>query len=199
MMMEISGTLVLNSVLTWHIAQEDFSIFIQCEIFKSYIILPHFSVFWLCSLGKASIYFTGNSKYKIGEHFERFIFLAYFPYFDKIKRRLMRQPCCLCIHLCIPLNFFVFYAVHVISKERRWLILPRTSCVYYEITLLSPPPPLFNVFYAVQVTPQESMRLVLPRTSCLMDAHMHTHTLFINLKSDNGAYKSLCTLKHNYI
>jgi hypothetical protein len=55
--------------------------------------------------------------------------------------RLMRSPCCLCIPLifgrrfmrspcclCVLAYFFVLYAVCVISKENRWLILPRTSC-----------------------------------------------------------------------
>jgi hypothetical protein len=29
---------------------------------------------------------------------------------------------------CIPQNSFIFYAVHVISKESRQLVLPRTPC-----------------------------------------------------------------------
>jgi hypothetical protein len=60
-------------------------------------------------------------------------------------RRLMRSPCCLCV--CVPpnvlcimrsptslyvcvflLNIFVFYAIHVVSMERRRFVLPRTSC-----------------------------------------------------------------------
>jgi hypothetical protein len=57
---------------------------------------------------------------------------------------------CLCICLCLfvypsmsvclskypsmsvcvyPPNVFVFYTVRVVSKERRWLVLPRTSCL----------------------------------------------------------------------
>jgi hypothetical protein len=53
----------------------------------------------------------------------------------KTKRRLMISPCCLCVHLCIPLivrkrmrplcclciprNFFVFYVVCVVSRRFR--------------------------------------------------------------------------------
>jgi hypothetical protein len=40
-----------------------------------------------------------------------------------MRRRLMRSPCC----LCIPSIFFAFYAVRVVSKENRRLVLPRTS------------------------------------------------------------------------
>jgi hypothetical protein len=54
---------------------------------------------------------------------EFFIFLTYFPYFEKNKRRLVRSPCC----LCHPLIFFVFYAVHVISGESKQLVLSRIS------------------------------------------------------------------------
>jgi hypothetical protein len=36
-----------------------------------------------------------------------------------------------------PFNFLVFYAVGVLSKESRRVVLPRNSCLYYEITLLS--------------------------------------------------------------
>jgi hypothetical protein len=38
----------------------------------------------------------------------------------------MKLPCCLC--LCIPHNFLVFYAVSVVSKESRLLVLPRNAC-----------------------------------------------------------------------
>jgi hypothetical protein len=56
-----------------------------------------------------------------------------------------------------------------IKKSRR-LVLPRTSCLYYEITLLSVclsvcPHNCF-VFYAIRVVSTASRRLVLPRTSC---------------------------------
>jgi hypothetical protein len=34
------------------------------------------------------------------------------------------------LSLCPP-NSFVFYAVHVVSKESTQLVLPRTSCQYY--------------------------------------------------------------------
>jgi hypothetical protein len=43
-------------------------------------------------------------------------------------RRLMIPPC-LCVCVSTP-NFFVFYAVRVMSKKRMRLILPTTSCVY---------------------------------------------------------------------
>jgi hypothetical protein len=45
----------------------------------------------------------------------------------------MRIPCCLClpVRLCIPLNFFVSYAVLVVSKETRRLVLPK-----FLVTLL---------------------------------------------------------------
>jgi hypothetical protein len=46
-------------------------------------------------------------------------------------RRLMRTLCCLCI--CVPPNFFVFYAVHVVTKESRPLVLPGISYVYCGI------------------------------------------------------------------
>jgi hypothetical protein len=39
----------------------------------------------------------------------------------------MISPC----YLCIPLNFFFFFAVRVVSKDSRPLILPRTS--YYKL------------------------------------------------------------------
>jgi hypothetical protein len=42
----------------------------------------------------------------------------------------MRSPYSLCV--CVsPLNFFVFSAVRVLSKENRRLILPKTSCDIY--------------------------------------------------------------------
>jgi hypothetical protein len=37
---------------------------------------------------------------------------------------------CICISLCAPLNFFVFSAVRVVSKESGRLVLPRTFCLY---------------------------------------------------------------------
>jgi hypothetical protein len=42
-----------------------------------------------------------------------------------LVKRLMRSPCC----VCIPL-FFGFYGVRIVSKERRRLVLPRSSCIF---------------------------------------------------------------------
>jgi hypothetical protein len=39
----------------------------------------------------------------------------------------MPSPCCLC--LCVSAFILVFYAVLVVSKEIRRLVLPRTSCL----------------------------------------------------------------------
>jgi hypothetical protein len=92
-------------------------------------------------------------------------FSAYFRYFEKIKgglwdhlalsvsvyfpqfvlfcvvhvlsRRLMTSPCCLC-----PPYFFVFYAVHVVSKYCKRLVLPRTSCWFYNAN---------NIWWRVQI------------------------------------------------
>jgi hypothetical protein len=37
-------------------------------------------------------------------------------------------------HLCIAhLIFFIFYVVEIISKESRWLVLPRTSCCFWYL------------------------------------------------------------------
>jgi hypothetical protein len=41
----------------------------------------------------------------------------------------MRSPCCLCVR--VSYLTFVFYAVRVVSKESRLLVLARTS--YFEI------------------------------------------------------------------
>jgi hypothetical protein len=40
----------------------------------------------------------------------------------------MRSPCCLCVS-ALPSSFYVFCAVHVISKGSGLLVLPRTSCL----------------------------------------------------------------------
>jgi hypothetical protein len=60
---------------------------------------------------------------------------------------------CLCVRLCIPLsslgngsvkfpslllgNGYVFYAVRVVSKASRRLVLPRTSCIIFIFDLLN--------------------------------------------------------------
>jgi hypothetical protein len=49
--------------------------------------------------------------------------------FEKNKKRFRILPCCLCVCL-YPTNFFVFYEVSVISKEYKWLVTHRTSCMY---------------------------------------------------------------------
>jgi hypothetical protein len=78
--------------------------------------------------------------------------LAYFSYVDKMKgaHDITLLCVCLCISVyfcpcvsvfspnllglwdgfavCVPHIFFVFYAVYVVSKESRRLVLPRTSC-----------------------------------------------------------------------
>jgi hypothetical protein len=50
----------------------------------------------------------------------------------------MRSPCCLSVYpfvsvpLCVcvsPPNIFVFYAVRLVSKESRRLVLPKMSCI----------------------------------------------------------------------
>jgi hypothetical protein len=47
--------------------------------------------------------------------------------------RLMRSPFCLSV---CPRNYFIFNAVRIVTKDNRRIILSRTPCVYYEITLL---------------------------------------------------------------
>jgi hypothetical protein len=42
----------------------------------------------------------------------------------------MRSRCCLYVCVTPPTNYLVFYAVRVVSKESRPLVLPRTSCAY---------------------------------------------------------------------
>jgi hypothetical protein len=85
----------------------------------------------------------------------RLSFLAYLPYFEKQKeaheiillsvcpsvclcipllifvRRLVRLPC----YLCVRLNFF-FYAVRVVPKESRRLVLPRTTYFFINSFIL---------------------------------------------------------------
>jgi hypothetical protein len=81
-------------------------------------------------------------------------FLTYFPYFENKSEEAYEVIFC----LCIPFNFFVFYEVRVVSKERRRLGLPRTSCccsfpsLFYFLSscfiLCRPIFPLFmSVFY----------------------------------------------------
>jgi hypothetical protein len=53
----------------------------------------------------------------------------------------MRSPSCLCVSPT-P-NFFVLYAVRVVSKERRYIVLPSTSCIIFWSTLRS-------IIYALQ-------------------------------------------------
>jgi hypothetical protein len=44
----------------------------------------------------------------------------------------MISPCCLfirvCPSVCVPLMFFVFYTVRVVSQRSGLLVLPRASC-----------------------------------------------------------------------
>jgi hypothetical protein len=60
------------------------------------------------------------------------LFLACFPYFEKIERNLW-DHLAVCVSVCPP-YLFVFYAVRVVSTESSRLILRRTSC---NIVLLS--------------------------------------------------------------
>jgi hypothetical protein len=34
---------------------------------------------------------------------------------------------------CVSINFLVFYGLLVVSKKSRWLVLPRTSCLRYNM------------------------------------------------------------------
>jgi hypothetical protein len=70
---------------------------------------------WLCWRGPLAFYLTLVFLWKwrilhkdqsVNENI-----LAYFPILKKNKRGLMRSLCC----LCIPLNFFVFYTIRVVS------------------------------------------------------------------------------------
>jgi hypothetical protein len=38
---------------------------------------------------------------------KRSCFIAYFPHFEKNKRRLVRSLCCLCIRLCLPISLCI--------------------------------------------------------------------------------------------
>jgi hypothetical protein len=49
----------------------------------------------------------------------------------------MRSPSYLSVFVLSP-NFSVFYAVRVLYKESRWLVLPRTSCFTFYIFLFRP-------------------------------------------------------------
>jgi hypothetical protein len=68
------------------------------------------------------------------------------------RLRLMRSPCSMsvCVSRLIlvrrlmishfrlyPHNLFVFYAARAVSKDIGRFVLPRTSCIYYEMTLIS--------------------------------------------------------------
>jgi hypothetical protein len=42
---------------------------------------------------------------------------------------------CVCVSVCVSYpNFFIFCALRVVSREGKWLVLPRTSC--YVLGLL---------------------------------------------------------------
>jgi hypothetical protein len=72
------------------------------------------------------------------------VFFSLLSVFWKNKRRLMRSPCCL--YVCVSPFFFAFYAVRVVSKDSRWLVLPPNlmflflerkkivSCDHWEMT-----------------------------------------------------------------
>jgi hypothetical protein len=78
----------------------------------------------------------------------------------------MKSPCCLC--LCIPPHILVFYAVCVASKESKQLVLHRTSCVCYEIMLLSVgvfvcPPSFFEAYEASEIVLLSVCSLIIAR------------------------------------
>jgi hypothetical protein len=67
------------------------------------------------------------------------------------RQRLRKNPhnylCILWDHLAVwmcPHSCFIFYAVRVVSKENRRLVLPRTSCLFV--------PGCFNFLYCNQVS-----------------------------------------------
>jgi hypothetical protein len=79
-------------------------------------------------------------------------------------RRLMRSPSCLCV--CVLLsNFLVFCAVHVVTKESRLLVLPRSSCVCYEITLFLCNPLIFKAYDTALLS--VPLSLLGSRSSCV--------------------------------
>jgi hypothetical protein len=110
------------------------------------------------------------------------IILAYFPYFEKCREAYEITLLSVCVSVCVwvspqilrlmrsPFCFSpsssIFDAVHVLSKESEWLILPRNYYVNCEVTLLSVCvfPNLF-IFYAIHIISKESRRSALPRTS----------------------------------
>jgi hypothetical protein len=72
----------------------------------------------------------------------------------------------------------VFYAVHVVSKERRRLGLPRTcfsrnTASSQRIRTQQKVIVGGIVLYAVHVMSEESRRLVLPRTSCFSPSNAY--------------------------
>jgi hypothetical protein len=104
-------------------------------------------------------------------------FLAYFPYFEKIKEGLWDHILvCLCIRLClsiflrIPPKFMLgglwenlavclCILLNFLGLWGLWGHLALCVSVYSS-------PILFFIFYAVRVVLKESRRLVFPRTSC---------------------------------
>jgi hypothetical protein len=107
--------------------------------------------------------FACLAKTEVGTHiFSVILFL------EKIKELWDHLAVCLCIHLCLFIslcvrpwghlavsmylpNFLVFYAVRVVLEESGLLVLPRTSCIYYEMTfapvcLCACPPLIFEVY-----------------------------------------------------
>jgi hypothetical protein len=79
------------------------------------------TVFFLCYGWKEKI---DRHKSYIGITLRSGVIFSLLSLFRKNKIRLMKSPSC----LCVSLSFFLFYAVLLVSKESRLLILPRTSC-----------------------------------------------------------------------
>jgi hypothetical protein len=119
------------------------SILVEIRLEGFQKLFLHFYIQWVWSINLP----TRNvwNKVKLTQQWKEFItvpLLAYFYYFEKNKRMLMKSPCCLSLHLFVfPLifdkrlmrspflylyvrtsvypafNFFILYAVRVISKE----------------------------------------------------------------------------------
>jgi hypothetical protein len=112
----------------------------------------------------------------------QFSMLAYSPYCEKYKRRLMRSLCCLCVyqsvsvHLSVypPPNFWGLWD-HFAVCVTFCVCLCLSICLYihltifeaYEINLLSLCCPLFFGFLYGPCRIQEGRRIVLPRISCV--------------------------------
>jgi hypothetical protein len=97
----------------------------------------------------------------------------------------MILPCCLCI---FPTNFFIFYAVRVVSKEIIRLVLSRTSCnIPYAIRSLTWVP--FMMF--------KHKNLVL--ISCLLRVQYPAHHNFLVLNPSAILQEVCCVSTLRYV